>query len=71
MGPNKHTYYLSEETAAKLIKEVKSRTLLWDQEDENYTSRFLTARAWKEVATNVGLKGMTTSMLVYYSYISY
>ncbi|XP_026324833.1 uncharacterized protein LOC113233831 [Hyposmocoma kahamanoa] len=55
MGPNKHTYYLSEETACKLIKEVKCRPCLWDPEDENYTNRLLCVTAWKEVAKNVGL----------------
>lgn len=70
MSPNKHTYYLSEQTAAKLIKEVKIRPCLWDQEDENYTSRFRTLKAWKEVATNVGLRGMT-SHGVYFSLSTY
>lgn len=64
MSPNRHSYYLSQETACKLINEVKTRPCLWDQEDENYTSRFMTATAWKEVAKNVALKG--TSVIAWY-----
>lgn len=39
----------------KLIKEYKSRSLLWDTEDENYKCRFRKTQALAEIAESIGI----------------